>query len=68
MNQHSGPWESTPNDWRWVFNVNVLGVANGVMAFDAGELVQVLPAQLVAALLRLRFGSHAVSARVVQPS
>ena len=27
------PWESTPNDWRWVFNVNVMGVANGVMAF-----------------------------------
>ena len=36
------PWASTPNDWRWVFNVNVLGVANGVQAFvprmiDAGE-------------------------------
>src|SRR5262245_13747097 len=27
------PWESTPNDWRWVFGVNVFGVANGVMAF-----------------------------------
>lgn len=27
------PWESTPNDWRWVFEVNVLGVANGVAAF-----------------------------------
>jgi NAD(P)-dependent dehydrogenase (short-subunit alcohol dehydrogenase family) len=27
------PWESTPNDWRWVFNVNVMGVANGIMAF-----------------------------------
>lgn len=27
------PWESTPNDWRWVLDVNVLGVANGVMAF-----------------------------------
>lgn len=27
------PWESTPNDWRWVLNVNVLGVANGVAAF-----------------------------------
>ena len=36
------PWESTPNDWRWVFDVNVFGVANGVMAFvprmiDGGE-------------------------------
>ena len=27
------PWESTPNDWRWVFGVNVFGVANGVQAF-----------------------------------
>jgi NAD(P)-dependent dehydrogenase (short-subunit alcohol dehydrogenase family) len=27
------PWESTPNDWRWVIDVNLLGVANGVMAF-----------------------------------
>jgi NAD(P)-dependent dehydrogenase (short-subunit alcohol dehydrogenase family) len=27
------PWESTPNDWRWVLGVNVLGVANGVAAF-----------------------------------
>jgi NAD(P)-dependent dehydrogenase (short-subunit alcohol dehydrogenase family) len=36
------PWESTPNDWRWVMEVNLLGVANGVMAFvprmiDGGE-------------------------------
>jgi NAD(P)-dependent dehydrogenase (short-subunit alcohol dehydrogenase family) len=36
------PWESTPNDWRWVLNVNVIGVANGVQAFvprmiEAGE-------------------------------
>lgn len=27
------PWESTPNDWRWVLGVNVHGVANGVGAF-----------------------------------
>jgi NAD(P)-dependent dehydrogenase (short-subunit alcohol dehydrogenase family) len=26
-------WETTPNDWRWVFGVNVFGVANGVIAF-----------------------------------
>jgi len=36
------PWESPPNDWRWVFNVNLHGVANGVHAFvprmiEAGE-------------------------------
>ena len=26
-------WETTPNDWRWTFGVNVFGVANGVMEF-----------------------------------
>lgn len=27
------PWEQEPNDWKWCFSVNVLGVANGVLAF-----------------------------------
>lgn len=26
-------WTLTPNDWQWGFNVNVMGVANGVRAF-----------------------------------
>ncbi|MBX6389831.1 MAG: SDR family NAD(P)-dependent oxidoreductase [Frankia sp.] len=26
-------WETTPNDWRWTFGVNVFGVANGVRSF-----------------------------------
>lgn len=26
-------WETTPNDWRWTFGVNVFGVANGIMEF-----------------------------------
>lgn len=26
-------WETTPNDWRWTFGVNVFGVANGVSEF-----------------------------------
>jgi NAD(P)-dependent dehydrogenase (short-subunit alcohol dehydrogenase family) len=26
-------WATTPNDWRWVFGVNVTGVVNGVLAF-----------------------------------
>jgi NAD(P)-dependent dehydrogenase (short-subunit alcohol dehydrogenase family) len=26
-------WDTTPNDWRWVFGVNVLGVAHGIQAF-----------------------------------
>jgi NAD(P)-dependent dehydrogenase (short-subunit alcohol dehydrogenase family) len=27
------PWEQEPNDWRWCFQVNVFGTANGVLAF-----------------------------------
>jgi len=35
-------WATTPNDWRWVFGVNVTGVVNGILAFvprmlDAGQ-------------------------------
>jgi NAD(P)-dependent dehydrogenase (short-subunit alcohol dehydrogenase family) len=35
-------WSTTPNDWRWVFGVNVTGVVNGILAFvprmiDGGE-------------------------------
>jgi NAD(P)-dependent dehydrogenase (short-subunit alcohol dehydrogenase family) len=35
-------WDTTPNDWRWTFGVNVFGVAHGVQAFvprmiEAGE-------------------------------
>jgi len=26
-------WETTPNDWRWTFGVNVFGVANGIIEF-----------------------------------
>jgi NAD(P)-dependent dehydrogenase (short-subunit alcohol dehydrogenase family) len=26
-------WETTPNDWRWVHGVNVMGVMNGILAF-----------------------------------
>ena len=26
-------WNSTPNDWKWTFSVNVFGVAHGVQAF-----------------------------------
>jgi len=29
----ASPWTTTPNDWRWVFGVNVTGVVNGVLAF-----------------------------------
>ncbi len=26
-------WDNTPNDWRWTFSVNVLGVAHGISTF-----------------------------------
>lgn len=26
-------WETTPNDWLWVFNVNLFGVVHGILAF-----------------------------------
>lgn len=26
-------WETTPNDWKWAFSVNVFGVAHGIQAF-----------------------------------
>lgn len=31
-------WSLTPNDWRWGFDVNVMGVANGIRAFLPGML------------------------------
>jgi NAD(P)-dependent dehydrogenase (short-subunit alcohol dehydrogenase family) len=35
-------WDSTPNDWKWTFGVNVFGVAHGIQVFvprmiSAGE-------------------------------
>lgn len=36
-----GPqWLSQPQDWQWVFNVNVFGVANGIRAFLPAMLAQ----------------------------
>jgi NAD(P)-dependent dehydrogenase (short-subunit alcohol dehydrogenase family) len=32
-------WETTPNDWRWTFGVNVFGVAHGIQAFVPRMLV-----------------------------
>ncbi|MFL9995588.1 short chain dehydrogenase [Burkholderia sp. GAS332] len=40
-------WESSANDWAWVFNVNVMGVANGVRAFTPIMLRQNEPAHIV---------------------
>lgn len=33
-------WEHTPEDWRWLIDVNVLGVANGLRAFVPRMLEQ----------------------------
>ncbi|MGY6161475.1 SDR family oxidoreductase [Paraburkholderia strydomiana] len=40
-------WESSANDWSWVFGVNVMGVAHGVRAFAPIMLAQNEPAHIV---------------------
>jgi NAD(P)-dependent dehydrogenase (short-subunit alcohol dehydrogenase family) len=40
-------WESSANDWAWVFNVNVMGVAHGVRVFTPIMLAQNEPAHIV---------------------
>ncbi|ROO85436.1 NADP-dependent 3-hydroxy acid dehydrogenase YdfG [Actinocorallia herbida] len=41
------PWETTPNDWRWVHSVNVFGVAHGVQAFVPRMLASGEPGHVV---------------------
>ncbi|MGF6569263.1 NAD(P)-dependent dehydrogenase (short-subunit alcohol dehydrogenase family) [Paraburkholderia sp. GAS333] len=40
-------WESSANDWAWVFNVNVMGVAHGIRVFTPIMLAQNEPAHIV---------------------
>lgn len=40
-------WESSANDWAWVFGVNVMGVAHGVRIFTPIMLRQDEPAHIV---------------------
>ncbi|RAS37349.1 SDR family oxidoreductase [Paraburkholderia bryophila] len=40
-------WESSVNDWAWVFGVNVMGVAHGVRVFTPIMLAQNEPAHIV---------------------
>jgi NAD(P)-dependent dehydrogenase (short-subunit alcohol dehydrogenase family) len=40
-------WETTPNDWRWVFGVNVSGVVNGILAFVPRMLAGGQPGHVV---------------------
>ncbi len=40
-------WESSANDWAWVFGVNVMGVAHGVRVFTPIMLRQNEPAHII---------------------
>jgi NAD(P)-dependent dehydrogenase (short-subunit alcohol dehydrogenase family) len=40
-------WETTPNDWRWVHSVNVLGVAYGIQSFVPRMLAAGEPGHIV---------------------
>ncbi len=41
------PWQQEPNDWRWCFGVNVVGVGIGVSAFVPAMLASGAPGQVV---------------------
>ena len=44
----AGPlWKATPQDWAWVFGVNVMGVAHGIRSFVPAMLEQGEPAWVV---------------------
>lgn len=44
----AGPaWKATPQDWAWVFGVNVMGVANGIRSFVPDMLDRGEPAWVV---------------------
>ncbi|HXW34049.1 MAG TPA: SDR family NAD(P)-dependent oxidoreductase, partial [Acidimicrobiales bacterium] len=40
-------WATTPNDWRWVFGVNLSGVVNGILAFVPRMLAGGEPGHIV---------------------
>ena len=41
------PWKATPQDWAWVFGVNVMGVAHGIRAFVPDMIARGEPAWVV---------------------
>ncbi len=44
----AGPlWKATPQDWAWVFGVNVMGVAHGIRAFVTDMIARGEPAWVV---------------------
>jgi len=40
-------WDTTPNDWRWVHGVNVMGVVNGILAFVPRMIASCEPGYVV---------------------
>ncbi|MFM7069085.1 MAG: SDR family NAD(P)-dependent oxidoreductase [Actinomycetes bacterium] len=41
------PWQQEPNDWRWCFGVNVIGVGIGIAAFVPRMIQSGAPGQVV---------------------
>jgi NAD(P)-dependent dehydrogenase (short-subunit alcohol dehydrogenase family) len=40
-------WERTQRDWRWIIDVNVMGVVNGITAFVPRMLAQGAPGRII---------------------
>ncbi len=40
-------WDTTPNDWRWVHGVNVMGVTHGILAFVPRMLAAGEPGHII---------------------
>ena len=52
-------WDQDPDDWRWLFSVNVLGVANMLRAFVPRLLAQDAPAHIVNTASEAAFAARA---------
>ena len=62
INREMAAWESSVEDWRWVFNVNVWGVINGVRSFvprmlASGEEGHIVNTASMAGLVTGRIGN-----------
>lgn len=52
-------WDQDPDDWRWLFSVNVFGVANVLRAFVPRLLAQDAPAHIVNTASEAAFSARA---------
>ena len=52
-------WDQDPDDWRWLFSVNVMGVANVLRAFVPRLLAQDAPAHIVNTASEAAFSTRA---------